>query len=123
MTSVLNVDTIADKAGSGPVALTKQTTIKAFYISTTTFGAADNSFGISSSADASTGTTTLNFTNAFDSVHYALAGVSFDSDGDFFTENKTSSSAQARHQGGWNSGGTKAFVDADLEIMVTGDLA
>jgi len=123
MTSVLNVDTIADKAGTGPVALTKQTTIKAFYISTTTFGAADNSFGISSSSDASTGTTTLNFTNAFDGVHHAVAGVSFDADGDFFTENKTASSVQLRHVGGWNGGGTASFVDADIEAMVAGDLA
>ena len=30
MTSVLNVDTIADKAGTGPVALTKQVAPKAF---------------------------------------------------------------------------------------------
>ena len=123
MTSVLNVDTIADKAGTGPVGLTKQTTIKAFYISTTTFGAADNSFGISSSSDASTGTTTLNFTNAFDSVHYAAAGISFDGDGDFFSENKATSNFQLRHVGGWNSGGTSSFVDADIEAMVTGDLA
>ena len=123
MTSVLNVDTIADKAGTGPVGLTKQTTIKAFYISVTTFGAADNSFGVSSSTDDSTGNTTVNFTNAFDSVHHIVAGVSFDSDGDFFTENKTTTSVQLRHQGGWNAGGSKAFLDADLETMMTGDLA
>ena len=30
MTSVLNVDTIADKAGTGPVALTKQMAAKAW---------------------------------------------------------------------------------------------
>ena len=30
MTSVLNVNTIADKAGTGPVALTKQNGAKAF---------------------------------------------------------------------------------------------
>ena len=30
MTSVLNVDTIADKAGTGPVALTKQSAAKVF---------------------------------------------------------------------------------------------
>jgi hypothetical protein len=30
MTSVLNVDTIADKAGTGPVALTKQDPAKAW---------------------------------------------------------------------------------------------
>jgi len=123
MTSVLNVDTIANKAGSGPVALTKQTTIKVFYISTTTFGAADNSFGLSSSTDDSAGNTTLNFTSAFDGVHHAVAGVSFDGDGDFFTENKTASSVQLRHSGGWNGGGTASFVDADIEAMITGDLA
>jgi len=123
MTSVLNVDTIADKAGTGPVGLTKQTTIKAFYISTTTFGTADNSFGISSSADASTGTTTLNFTNAFDSVHYAVAGISYDGDGDFFTESKTSSSVNVRHVGSYYTSGSASFEDADKEAMVTGDLA
>ena len=33
MTSVLNVDTIADKAGTGPVALTKQQSrLKAWYV-------------------------------------------------------------------------------------------
>ena len=30
MTSVLNVDTIADKAGTGPVSLTKQNAAKKF---------------------------------------------------------------------------------------------
>ena len=30
MTSVLNVDTIADKAGTGPVGLTKQVAAKSF---------------------------------------------------------------------------------------------
>ena len=123
MTSVLNVDTIADKAGTGPVGLTKQTTIKVFYISVTTFGTADDSFGLSSSSDTATGKTTLNFTNAFDSVHYAVAGVSFDFDGDFVTQSKTTSSVLLTHQGGWNAGGSKADVDANLENMITGDLA
>ena len=31
MTSVLNVDTIADKAGTGPVGLTKQSAAKAYF--------------------------------------------------------------------------------------------
>ncbi len=33
MTSVLNVDTIADKAGTGPVGLTKQEAAKARFVS------------------------------------------------------------------------------------------
>ena len=120
--STLKADTIQSTSG-GAATLTKQNTIKAFYISVTTFGAADNSFAVSSSTDDSTGNTTVNFTNAFDSVHHAVAGVSFDADGDFFTENKTTTAVQLRHQGGWNAGGSKAFVDADLETMMTGDLA
>jgi len=98
-------------------------TIKVFYISVTTFGTADNSFGLSSSSDTATGKTTLNFTNAFDSVHYAVAGVSFDFDGDFVTQSKTTSSVLLTHQGGWNAGGSKADADANLENMITGDLA
>ena len=125
MTSVLNVDTIADKAGTGPVGLTKQNTIKVFYVSDTTFGTADNSFGLSSSSDAATGYTDLNFTNAFENKYWALGGTSFDADGDFFSEgaNETTTSAQVRHFGGWNSGGSISALDADLKLMFTGDLA
>ena len=125
MTSVLNVDTIADKAGTGPVGLTKQNTIKVFYVSDTTFGTADNSFGLSSSSDAATGYTNLNFTNAFENKYWALGGTSFDADGNFFSEgaNETTTSAQVRHFGGWNSGGTASALDADLKLMFTGDLA
>jgi len=125
MTSVLNVDTIADKAGTGPVGLTKQNTIKAFYDSKTTFGTADNSFGVSSSSDAATGNTGINFTNSFDSAFYVAAGVSFDTDGHFYNEQsqKIAASCEIRHVGGWNSGGSLSATDADIEVMFTGDLA
>jgi len=120
----LKADTLTHStAGSVDTKYAVSGTIKLFYISVTTFGAADNSFGVSSSSDDGAGQTTLNFTNAFDGVHYAVAGVSFDFDGDFLTQSKTASSVLLSHQGGWNAGGSKAFVDADLETMMTGDLA
>ena len=125
MTSVLNVDTIADKAGTGPVGLTKQTTIKVFYDSKTTFGTADKSFGLSSSSDAGTGQTGLNFTNAFDGPFYAAAGMLFDTDGSILNEQslKVAGSCEIRSYGGLNGGGTASAQDKDIEIMITGDLA
>ena len=58
MTSVLNVDTIADKAGTGPVALTKQHAAKAWINFTgVTTTAIRDSFNISSLTDEATGKT------------------------------------------------------------------
>ena len=75
MTSVLNVDTIADKAGSGPVGLTKQIASKHFlnydFVSDTIHG----SFNQSSLTDHGTGSFSTNFTNNFSSIGYAPAGV------------------------------------------------
>ena len=121
MTSVLNVDTIAAKDGTSPVELTKQNTIKVFYDSKTTFGTADNSFGVSSSSDAGAGQTAINFTNAFDSAFYVAAGMSFDADGVLFSNqsDKLASSCEIRNFGI----GSSSNVDADIEVMITGDLA
>ena len=64
MTSVLNVDTIADKAGTGPVELTKQSAAKAYWRSATTYtlGA---SLNVSSMTDNSTGNYDVSFSSAF----------------------------------------------------------
>ena len=51
MTSVLNVDTIADKAGTGPVGLTKQIATKAYAHYDHANTNVDGSFNISSVAD------------------------------------------------------------------------
>ncbi len=52
MTSVLNVDTIADKAGTGPVGLTKQSPAKAWASNSATTGSTiSNSFNVSSLTD------------------------------------------------------------------------
>ena len=64
MSSQLNVDTIADKAGSGPVGLTKQHAAKVWvnYSSSTTIR---DSFGISNLVDDGTGDYTANFSVTF----------------------------------------------------------
>jgi len=75
MTSVLNVDTIADKAGTGPVALTKQSAAKAWtkYDQATTT-AIDVSFGVSGITDHGSGDATTAFTNSFSSADFAHSG-------------------------------------------------
>jgi len=79
MTSVLNVDTIADKAGSGPVGLTKQSAAKVLFgmnlNSSTYMDVANNTLcsmtlNISSGTDAGTGLARGNITNAMASKQY-----------------------------------------------------
>ena len=71
MTSQLNVDTIADKAGSGPVGLTKQHAAKVWvnYNSSTTIR---DSFGISNLVDDGTGDYTANFSVTFANDDFAV---------------------------------------------------
>ena len=81
MTSVLNVDTIADKAGTGPVGLTKQTTAKACHAKgSSTDGGFQNSenhnFNISAYVDHATGISRLNLTNAMSDSNYCVIGSS-----------------------------------------------
>ena len=85
MTSVLNVDTIADKAGTGPVALTKQSAAKAFAQYDGNSNVIDKGFNMSSITDNATGNHTLSYTSSFDGVNYAIGcsgsiGDNFDSD-------------------------------------------
>ena len=72
MTSVLNVDTIADKAGTGPVALTKQSAAKAWNNTNSTGTTINDSFNISSLGDSGTGIQDHNVTNAFDSANHVI---------------------------------------------------
>ena len=76
MTSVLNVDTIADKAGTGPVALTKQHAAKAWSNTeqASSYSTRD-SFNLSSISDGGTGKTGLTFTNAFSNANHATTAL------------------------------------------------
>jgi len=71
MTSVLNVDTIADKAGTGPVGLTKQSAAKAWInFDMTGTAAIVKSFNISALVDAGTGQATNSFVSSFSDADY-----------------------------------------------------
>jgi hypothetical protein len=72
MTSVLNVDTIADKAGTGPVALTKQSAAKAWVNFAGAGTSINDSLGVSSLADDATGKFTITMSSAMDAVNYAV---------------------------------------------------
>ena len=70
MTSVLNVDTIADKAGTGPVELTKQHAAKmwAKYDAGSTL---NDSFNVTTLTDSGTGLFDLAFTNSMNNANFA----------------------------------------------------
>ena len=74
MTSVLNVDTIAAKDGTGPVALTKQSAAKAWANATAT-ATVNNSINVSAGTDHGAGDYTLTVTNSFADVNYAMTAT------------------------------------------------
>ena len=73
MTSVLNVDTIAAKDGTSPVALTKQITTKSFEIHDDDAITLLESFNMSSITDGATGICSPVFTNNMATVNYFTA--------------------------------------------------
>jgi len=76
MTSVLNVDTIADKAGTGPVSLTKQHAAKAYCsYQMNSSNAIQGSFNVASQTDNGTGDSTIAWTNSMQNA-YAVGGMS-----------------------------------------------
>ena len=70
MTSVLNVDTIADKAGTGPVGLTKQSAAKAWILCPGQATSITASFNISSLDDDGTADAGANLLSAMSSANY-----------------------------------------------------
>ena len=73
MTSVLNVDEIAAKNGTDPVALTKQDAAKCWGKFSTGFTSVDDSLNISSLDDDGTGNGGANFTSSFGNANYSTA--------------------------------------------------
>ena len=74
MTSVLNVDTIADKAGTGPVGLTKQHAGKSHWFFDQINVVIDSSFNVSSITDSSAGRYFPNITNAMTAATFGYGG-------------------------------------------------
>ena len=74
MTSVLNVDTIADKAGTGPVGLTKQSAAKAWInLNGTGTISTRDSLNISSTTDNSAGDYSATVTNSFSNANFVYS--------------------------------------------------
>ena len=128
MTSVLNVDTIANKAGTGPVSLTKQSAAKVWhhYNQSGTLASVD-SFNVSSATDSGVGITRTIYINSLANVGYAVSGshntpsgntaswvTGYDNSSDFTTGQVTCST--------FNAGSGR--VDATRAMMaINGDLA
>ena len=124
MTSVLNVDTIADKAGTGPVGLTKQSAAKIFERHNASHSL-DSSFGVSSITDNGTGDTTVTYTNALSAATQVIGGSAGNNDGNecLIVSNSRAASTTTTHRyvvG--DSGGT--YRDRAVNAtLVHGDLA
>jgi len=72
MTSVLNVDSIAAKDGTSPVALTKQSAAKA-WVEGSNAAALTDSFNISGGTDNGTGDYSYAFSNNMGSASYSIS--------------------------------------------------
>jgi hypothetical protein len=124
MPSVLNVDTIADAAGTGPVALTKQSAAKMWqgWVYSGSTPTSQGSFNVSSITDTTTGDAAFNLINAMSSTagnslvggsnHATLGNALVDKDGASVFSQRLFDNAG----GGVDAGG-------NFSIQVNGDLA
>ena len=122
MTSVLNVDTIADKAGTGPVALTKQHAAKAWVDYSGAGTSYNDSFNASSATDNSTGDYTFTLTNSMGSTSYAgiTDGLNTDNNNfDVFMHTQAAGSFSARLR----IGDSGSDTDKETYAVAHGDLA
>ena len=128
MTSVLNVDTIADKAGTGPVALTKQSAAKAYSLwdmgdlsGTGGTTGIDTSFNVSSMDDDGAGDFGINFTNSFSSVNYTATSATSGGARRVLTRSGT---VTASAMDGLTRNDSNANSDASgCSVIIHGDLA
>ena len=122
MTSVLNVDTIADKAGTGPVGLTKQHAAKAWVDYSGSGTSYNASFNASSATDNSTGDYTFALTNSMGSTSYAGVTDALNTDNnnfDCFMHTQAAGSFSARLRVGDSGSDT----DKETYAVAHGDLA
>jgi hypothetical protein len=75
--SQINVGTIADAAGTGPVALTSQKAVQQTIQYDQTVPAIDVSFNVSSVDDDAAGIFTVHLTNAFSSLDFVRMGMGY----------------------------------------------
>jgi len=131
MTSILNVDTIAAKDGTSPVALTKQIATKSYVVYDFSDDGTPDSFNISSVTDRATGSLFGNVTNNLSQAAYAVfAGVSPAQEGSMTTSNGNryvicSSDNTSRYcsNGLQVASATTASDDPYTSVSAVGDLA
>jgi hypothetical protein len=119
MTSVLNVDTIADKAGTGPVALTKQQAAKCASAHGTD-AVLDSGFNVSSITDSGTGVFDTNYTNNFSAATNVYSSTRFGTTTVGFTYIDAHSTSSHTVDTTGHAGG---FQDKPCSSTVHGDLA
>ena len=120
MTSVLNVDTIAAKNGTSPVALTKQYALR-MWVNAQANATINDSFNVASGTDIGSGNYQYNFTNNQSNTTYAQLSSSRQGNAD----NGTQVNSQATTHCStlirmYNSTSTFDGIDANA---VAGDLA
>ena len=123
MTSVMNVDTIEDKAGTGPVGLTKQHAAKAWLYYKQNTPEVTDSFNTSSVTDTATGNYLQNYTNSFDANYdgRALSGTGFATD-KFLSHGSTGSTTSAQQFNLYDISGS-GLDDSFSSAVTHGDLA
>ena len=131
MTSVLNVDTIANKAGTGPVGLTKQQAAKVW--ANINAGTARDTFNISGVVDDGTGLYSVDFTSNMSDGNYAAPGCATffgnDSATGLVYAMRTSSNVYTEHASNGfalriSDNNTDSALDSgSVELTVMGDLA
>ena len=127
MTSVLNVDTIAAKNGTSPVALTKQSAAKAWNnMNGTGTAAIRDSFNIASITDVGTAEYKHNLSNNMSTADsYSMTGFArCSANAGFFggIDNSVFTSGVIYH-GTYGAGATSAVDALYVTISVHGDLA
>ena len=122
MTSVLNVDTIAAKDGTSPVALTKQHAAKV-WLRSTDAAVLTQSFNVSSGTDNGTGNYTYAFTNSFNySADHGGIGAMAGPDNAYFRKNANDGAAGSLQVRGVTSD-PQAGIDTECSLNIHGDLA
>jgi len=125
MTSVLNVDTIAAKDGTSPVALTKQTTAKAFIQYSDADGTFDETFNASSTTDNGSGDANYGLTNSMSSADFPASGEAGGNYSSYYSriighDGSTASSVRVRTT---NSSSYSTATSFRISSIIFGDLA
>ena len=128
MTSQLNVDTIADKAGTGAAALTKQSAVKAYFQANLETPAVNESLNIASITDIAGGRHDFAYASNFSSATYASVTGGGGSTSNFTLANVSTptdakSTSKVRTDTMYASGGSNVFDPAACCVANHGDLA